>query len=219
MSGDARRSSEPVTSWPDSWLVTAIRGEPLDVAALDALVARYWKPLFARCELLTVNRELAGDLAQETWCRLLRARHGLDPDGNFPAYITRIATNIWRDWGRISRRAGPLAEHRLASLDAELALADDDTVLLRDALADLDALPADEQIALKLDVDRALATLSPRARDVLVSRYIDGESAAEIGSRLGRTEQTITSWIREAIRDIRRQFAPPAPAPTREGTP
>jgi RNA polymerase sigma factor (sigma-70 family) len=216
---DDSRPSSPIAEWPDARLLAAIRAEPPDVSALDALVARYWKSLYARCTLLTANRETASDLAQETWCRVLRARRGLDPHGNFPAYIARIATNIWRDWSRSSRRAGPLADHRLASLDAELGLGDGDTVLLRDALSDLDALPPEEQVALRLDVDRVLARLSPRAREVLVSRYIDGDSAAEIGTRLGRTEQTITSWIREAIREIRQQLGPSSAAPTREVAP
>ena len=210
-------TSEPVTDWPDAKLVSAIRNDPADVAALDALVVRHWKPLFARCELLTMNREMANDLAQETWCRVLRARRRLDPQGNFPAYIATIATNIWRDWNRTSRRAGPLAEHRVASLDAELAVGEGDTVLLREALSDMSTLAPDEQVALKLDVDRALARLTPRSREVLVSRYLDGESAAEIGTRFGRTEQTITSWIRDAIREIRQQLATPTPAPTRKG--
>ena len=216
---DETRASSPVRDWPDAWLLAAIRAEPPNVSALDTLVARYWKSLYARCELLTANREKASDLAQETWCRVLRARQGLDPHGNFPAYIARIATNIWRDWSRSSRRAGPLADHRLASLDAELGVGDGDTVLLRDALSDLDAIPPEEEVALKLDVDRVLTRLSPRARDVLVSRYIDGESAAEIGARLGRTEQTITSWIREAIREIRQQLGQPGAVHTRGGAP
>jgi len=40
-------------------------------------------------------------------------------------------------------------------------------------------------------------------RDVLISRFINGESAAEIGQRYGRTEQAITGWIREAIRQMK----------------
>jgi hypothetical protein len=40
-------------------------------------------------------------------------------------------------------------------------------------------------------------------RDVLLARYLDDESAAEIGRRYGRTEQTITGWLRQAIRQVR----------------
>jgi RNA polymerase sigma factor (sigma-70 family) len=56
---------------------------------------------------------------------------------------------------------------------------------------------------LRIDVDRALARLGPRLRDVLVARFIDGESSAEIGQRYGRTEQTITAWLRQAVREMR----------------
>src|SRR5215204_1389497 len=51
--------------WPDAWLVAAARREPPDAAALDALVARHWGRLYARCELLTLDRQAASDLAQE----------------------------------------------------------------------------------------------------------------------------------------------------------
>jgi RNA polymerase sigma-70 factor (ECF subfamily) len=195
-----------VTAWPDAWLVAAVRGEPPDVAALDALVGRYWKPLFARCELLTMNRDVASDLAQETWSRVLRARRALDPDGNFPGYLSAIALNIWRDWSRSARRAGPLASHRVVSLDAGPTESNGDTVLLRDAISDVNAMPLENQVQLKVDLDRALAALTPRSRAILVARYLDGESASEIGARYGRTEQMITAWIRQAIHDVRQQL-------------
>lgn len=192
-----------VTAWPDAWLIAAVRHDPPDEQALDALVDRYWKPLFGRCQMLTLNHERARDLAQEAWCRLLRARHSLKPDGNFPAYLATVATNLWRDSHRSARRAGPLADHRLASLDAELNGDDDGTVVLGDMLPDLNALQAGEQALLKLDIDRALAQLTPLLRDVLIARFLTGESCAEIGMRYGRTEQTASAWVREGMQEIR----------------
>jgi transposase-like protein len=41
---------------------------------------------------------------------------------------------------------------------------------------------------------------------VLVSRFLDGESCAEIGIRYGRTEQTISAWVRQAIREVQVHF-------------
>src|SRR5262249_40083021 len=104
----------------DPWLIDRIRRDPPDPAALDELVSRYWKELYGRCHLLALNPDKARDLAQEAWCRILRARHSLKPDGNFPGYLVTIATNLWRDSQRHARRAGPMAEQRLASLDAPL---------------------------------------------------------------------------------------------------
>jgi RNA polymerase sigma factor (sigma-70 family) len=197
---DERDASK--AGWPDAWLINAVRHDPPDESALDALVARYWRPLFARCRMLTLDSDAANDLAQESWLRLLRARRSLQPDGNFHAYITTIATNLWRDRNRSVRRAGAMSDDRIESLDAT-DREDGQVLALMDIVTDPDTLPPDEQLILKLDVDNALERLSPQLRDALVSRFVIGESAAEIGRRYDRTEQTISSWIREAVREMR----------------
>jgi RNA polymerase sigma-70 factor (ECF subfamily) len=187
----------------DSWLIERIRQDPPEPAALDELVSRYWKQLHGRCHLLTLNSDKANDLAQDAWCRILRARHSLRPDGNFPAYLVTIATNLWRDSQRHARRAGPMAEHRLASLDAALSDAEGETLVLADALPDLRASDSETAARLRLDIDEALARLTPLLRDVLVARFIAGASCAELGRRYGRTEQTVSGWVRQAIREMK----------------
>ena len=209
MHDDGHRPRRGTTEWPDAQLIEAVRGDPPDDAALQALVDRYWKALYARCRLLTQSTDLASDLAQESWYRVLRARRTLQPDKNFAAYLITIATNLWRDRNRSERRAGPLARHRVVSLDT--ASSDDagDATTLADALPDPYALGAEEQLRLRVDIDYALGQLSPELRDVLLARYFDGESAAEIGARYGRTEQTITSWLRRAVAQMRAALATP----------
>jgi RNA polymerase sigma-70 factor (ECF subfamily) len=211
---DAWTGHPDVGTWPDARLVAAVRCDPPDVAALDALVERYWRLLYARCEMLTVDRERASDLAQETWVRVLRARRSLQPDGNVAGYLVTIATNIWRDWHRHARRAGPLGEHRLALIDAALPEAEGDGASLGDLLPDLDERARTDRALLRLDIDRALARLAPRSRDLLTARYLDGVSAAEIGRWYGRTEQTITAWVRQAIGEIRQILAEASDRPS-----
>jgi RNA polymerase sigma-70 factor (ECF subfamily) len=193
----AQRDVKPST-WPDAWLISAIRRDPPDQEALNALVDRYWKKLYARCRLLTVDADSANDLAQESWLRVLRARRSIEPGGNFQAYIIAIATNLWRDKNRSAVRAGPVADNRMASLDAPVAADEGESLPLINVVADPRTLSSDDQILLEMDLDNALSRLEPRFRDVLISRFITGESAAEIGQRYGRTEQSITGWIREA---------------------
>ena len=190
-------------SWSDARLISAIRWDPPDERALDTLVARYWNSLFARCQLLVLDHQKASDLAQETWCRVLRARHGLKPEGNFPAYLMTIATNLWRDSNRSARRAGPMAEQWLMSLDATRPGEEGETLALVDVLPDFNSIQKEEQSRLKLDIDAALERLSPLLRDVLVARYLGGESAAEIARRYGRTEQTASGWVRRALRQMK----------------
>jgi RNA polymerase sigma factor (sigma-70 family) len=111
-----------------------------------------------------------------------------------------------------------LADSRLASLDAADA-GDGESIALVDVVPDASTLSMDEKVLLKMDVDNALQRLNPRFRDVLVSRFVAGESAAEIGHRYDRTEQTISNWIREAVREMRIYLGessnPPVPAGTR----
>jgi RNA polymerase sigma-70 factor (ECF subfamily) len=199
---------------PDSWLIAAVCGDPPDVLALDALVERHWAGLAGRCRLLTADTESAADLAQEAWYRLLRARHALDATGNFPAYLATIAANLWRDQNRTARRAGPLAAQRLSSLDAELPSMSGECVALADVLPDPTTLDAEAQAQLRIDVDRALAQLSPRARDVVIARFIDGETCAEIGQRYDRTEQTISAWLRRAVQDMQAHLGTLPPGAT-----
>jgi len=192
-----------INTWSDAWLIAAVRRDPPDEPALDVLVARYWKLLFSRCHMLTLEHEKANDLAQEAWCRVLRARRQLKPGGNFPAYLATVATNLWRDSRRSARRAGPLAEQRIASTDAPVSSDEDETVVLGDLLPDLSSLEAEKQTLLAMDIDAALERLTPRLREVLVARFINGESCAEIGRRYRRTEQSISGWVREAIREMK----------------
>jgi RNA polymerase sigma factor (sigma-70 family) len=203
---DAYGEPRPVdlSAWTDEWLIAAVRGDPLDERALDALARRHWRPLFGRCRLLALNDDDASDLAQSAWVRVLRARRSLDPQGNFPAYLSTIATNLWRDGHRSARRAGPMADHAMRSLDAPPITADRGGVAaMGDLLPDPHALPAEEQTLLAVEIDDALARLTPRSREMLVSRYLNGESAAAIARRHGRTEQSITSWVRQALDEAR----------------
>src|SRR5262249_39288765 len=169
-----------VTAWPDEWLIAAVRRDPPDTLALDALAERHWKQLFGRCQLLTVNRERANDLAQEAWCRVLRSRQGLKPGGDLAAYPSTNAANLLPGKDRSARRAGPLADDRLMALDAAVSGETGETILLADVLPDPDAMQFQQEALLALDIDKALERLTRELREVLVARYIRGESCAEI---------------------------------------
>ena len=199
----ARDAAESKSTWPDAWLINAVRRDPPDEGSLNTLIERYWKSLYARCRMLTLDADDARDLAQESWLRVLRVRHSLRSDGNFKAYLMTIATNLSRDINRASVRAGAMASNRVASFDAATHADEDESITLANVLADPRTLSPDDQLLLQIDLDKALARLDPRLRDVLVARFINGESALEIGRRYNRTEQAITGWIRQAIRQMK----------------
>ena len=96
-----------------------------------------------------------------------------------------------------------MADHRLESLDAEDPSDDGETLALVDRIPDLKALSPEDQTLLAMDIDEALEHLTPQLREVLVARFITGESCAEIGQRYGRTEQSISGWVRQALREMK----------------
>lgn len=188
---DQRAPGAPddLSTWSESRLLEAACGVEDDAEALNVLVGRHATALQRRCAILTQDREYAADLAQDTWTRVLCVRTTIGAEGSFGAYLAKIALNVWRDRRRAERHAHDLTEATSGS-------------------------PADEEATLlRLDLANALARLPTRLREVVIARYVHGESAAEIGRRVGRTEQTVTAWLREAtsrMRENLREWRPAA---------
>ena len=91
----------------------------------------------------------------------------------------------------------------MESLDAGYPSEDGEGVALVDRIPDIKTLSPEDQRLLAIDIDEALAQLTPQLREVLVARFINGESCAEIGRRFGRTEQSISGWVRQALREVK----------------
>jgi RNA polymerase sigma-70 factor (ECF subfamily) len=77
-----------------------------DRASLDALVERHHGSLVRYFHVQGRSRELAEDLAQEVWIRVIRHRDDYRPTARFQAYLFSIARNLWIDAWR-SRKAAP----------------------------------------------------------------------------------------------------------------
>ncbi len=140
----------------DAMLVEAIRSDPMDVVALDGLVHRHGTELLQRCRRLTGNRDAADDLMQETWCRVLAARHRLDPDRGVAGYLLMTAKNLWRDWNRTARRGHGGSVRREQSLDASWSVTEQSGGALADVLPDPQTLDRDELINRGMDLARGL---------------------------------------------------------------
>src|SRR5689334_2821650 len=70
----------------------------MDEAAFRALYEETARPLFAYLLRVSGNRELAEDLLQEAYCRLLTAKLPPLEDPSKRSYLFRIATNLLYDY-------------------------------------------------------------------------------------------------------------------------
>ena len=134
--------------------------------------------------LLTADPGRGEDLVQEALVKTLRAWGRLHPDGNPEAYTRTIMTHAsWRAAKRLWRGEQPTG-HLPERAGPDVS----------DAFSEIDTADA---------VRRALASLPAQQRVVLVLRFWDHLSEAEIAGRLGISAGTVKSRASRALAHLR----------------
>jgi RNA polymerase sigma-70 factor (ECF subfamily) len=143
-----------------------------DPTLLDSLIVEYQHRLLRYLLYLTSNRELAEDLFQETWMRVLLRGAQFKGDSRFDTWLFTIARNLVIDYRR--RRT-------MASLE-ELAERSDDERPFE--IASTAPTPFDHYLTRQNGqiVAEALLTLDPLHREVLVLRFHEEMALEEIAS-------------------------------------
>ncbi|MDQ1502426.1 MAG: eukaryotic-like serine/threonine-protein kinase [Actinomycetota bacterium] len=167
-----------------------------DRGALEVLLARHVDRVHAICRRVTGHPEDALDATQEALIALTRGLHRYDGRALFTTWLYRVATNAALDeLRRRKRRPEP----------AELS---DDRAMAGGAGGGVESV-----VAARLDVDAALAGLSPEFRAAVVLRDLCDLDYAEIAEVLDVPIGTVRSRIargRAAIADqLREPTAPP----------
>lgn len=153
------------------------------------------------CAHLSGDPNAAEDLAQETLLEAWRHLNKLhDPEG-YSRWLAAIARNVCKRWiqrqGRErARLISPYSQSETDSTSLEESVASDFDVeveLERDDLANL--------------LDRAMSLLPPDTRKVLVERYVEESSQAEVAERLGMSEGAIEARLHRGKLALRRLLA------------
>jgi RNA polymerase sigma-70 factor (ECF subfamily) len=190
--------------WPrltDQEVVVLARGgrEP----AYRELVRRYERPIFALLYRMVRDRELAEDLAQETFVKALNAIESYRPEFKFSSWIFKIANNAAID--HLRRR-----ELDTLSLDgsphAETPEAMQATALQIGARQEspLDAVEARE---LGGAIESAIGRLRPEYRSCILLRHVEGRAYEEIAEILDLPLGTVKTYIHRARNELRLALA------------
>ena len=163
-----------------------VRAAQLDRAAFGALYRRYLDRVYGYSFYLLGDHHDAEDVTERTFVAALAAIDGFRDEGaTFRAWLFRIAHNQLANALRSRRR------HPAASLDAV-----PEPVSHADPAGFLGA--AEDTRGLRW----ALEQLSNDRRQVVVLRFVDGLSAREIGSVLGRSEAAVRVLQHRALRQL-----------------
>lgn len=147
------------------------------------LVLRYERRLLRVIFQLVHRRDLAEDLAQETFLRAYQRLDQFDPARRFGPWLFQIGVNLTLDHLRRQKRRGwwMLFSERDSERPPDPGVDDP-----RDSLD------------LKQEVDAVLRQLPESYRTVLVLRDLENFSTSEIAAILKRTESTIRWRLSEA---------------------
>ncbi|MBA3316860.1 MAG: sigma-70 family RNA polymerase sigma factor [Gemmatimonadales bacterium] len=190
--------------WPrltDQEVVLLARGGR--EAAYRELVRRYERPVFALVYRMVRDRELAEDLAQETFVKALNAIDSYRPEFKFSSWIFKIANNAAID--HLRRR-----ELDTLSLDgsphAETPEAMQATALQIGARQEspLDAVEARE---LGGAIEAAIGRLRPEYRSCILLRHVEGRAYEEIAEILDLPLGTVKTYIHRARNELRLALA------------
>jgi RNA polymerase sigma-70 factor (ECF subfamily) len=172
-------------------------------AAYRELIRRYERPVFALLFRMVRDRELAEDLAQETFVKALNAIDSYRPEFKFSSWVFKIANNAAID--HLRRR-----ELNTLSLDgsphAETPEAMQATALQIGARQEtpLDAVEAKE---LGSAIEAAIGSLRPEYRSCILLRHVEGRAYEEIAEMLNLPLGTVKTYIHRARNELRQTLA------------
>jgi RNA polymerase sigma-70 factor (ECF subfamily) len=178
---------------PDDERVLVARLSARDTGAFDEVYDVYRPRVFAFLLRMTRNRALAEDLLDETWLRLVRHAARLRPDTRLGPWLFTVARNLY--WTH--RRDALLAE----SFVPELTLWPSPAPWP----SPFDLAAAGE---LERRVERALSTLSPQYREVVLlvgqegmtptdAAVVCGISPEALRQRLSRARAALEEKVRQ----------------------
>ena len=156
-----------------------------DPELLDQLIEMYQHRLLRYLLFLTGKREVAEDLFQETWMRVLLRGAQYNGKARFDTWLFTIARNLVIDLSR---------KRQMASLD-EMSEAGDDE---RPFEVAIDGPSPFEQFASREDraeVAEVLLKLEPNYREVLMLRFHEEMSLEEIASVTRAPLSTVKSRL------------------------
>ena len=162
-----------------------------DREALEQLIMRHERRIFALAVRMTGNVADAQDAVQETFIRLHLGVRKIDAVRGAGPWLCAVAVNACHDIGRRRQRS------RLIPFPA-------DAVEISDSLPDPERRLSGRESEECLRA--GLATLPEKEKAALLLREMQGLTTAEVARALGSSEVTVRSQISNARLKLRRFF-------------
>jgi RNA polymerase sigma-70 factor, ECF subfamily len=155
-----------------------------DPDLLDRLIEHYQHRLLRYLIYLSGNRELAEDLFQETWIRVLERGHQYDGTHEFSTWLYAVARNLTID---CLRKKGPLSLDGLMEDEEHAPLEPADTRPM--------AWEVVQQHEQAERISAALVSIPAEYRETVMLRFQEGLALDEIATVTGARLGTVKSRL------------------------
>jgi len=193
----AGAASPPLSGLSDPAVVVQARKG--SEAAYRELVARYERPVFSLIFRMVRDREMAEDLSQETFIKVLNNLDRYSPEFKFSSWLFKIANNLTIDHLRRRRINTISIEGAPDAVTAESARATAISVVSAGE-SPLDELESKE---LGSAIERAIGKLRPEYRACIMLRHVEDKSYEEIAEIVKLPLGTVKTYIHRARHELR----------------
>lgn len=166
--------------------------------AAHELVSRYQRPVFSFICRMVRDRELAEDLAQDTFIRAFDNLAKYDPDYKFSSWLFKVGHNLTVDHIR-RRELDTVSIH--GAPDAVTSDQQEATsVILESEFEQPDELL--EARELGASIEEAIERLRPEYRTAILLRHVEGYSYDEIAEVMEIPLGTVKTYIHRARAEL-----------------
>ncbi len=190
----ARPMGAPLT---DSALM--LRYKDGDIQAFETLYRRHNDSLYRYLLRLSLNRDVAEDLYQEVWSKIIKARHRYRPTAQFTTFLFRVAHNCFIDYLRRNSR-----HFHTSGVDPDS----------NPSPGEQPDQAAEKSLA-RRRLDAALDLLPVEQRDAFLLHEEAGLSIDTIAQISGVNRETVRSRLRYAGKKLKAALLEPATAAER----
>ncbi len=175
-----------------------IRYQNGEVRAFEILLERHRRPVYNFILRFVGSRELAEDLIQDTFLRVIRGASNYKQKAKFTTWLYTIARNLCVDQSRRKKH------RKAASLDQPMTKSEESGTLL-DVIPGKD-MPSDRKAVsrqLHQTIHKAINSLPDEQREVFLMREFLNMPFKEIAQIVGMPENTVKSRMRYALEKLR----------------
>lgn len=168
-------------------------------AAYRELIRRYERPVFSLVFRMVRDRELAEDLTQDTFIKVLNHIDKYRAEFKFSSWLFKIANNVAID--HLRRRQLDTVSMEGSPHATSAAIAEATSIeLASSAESPLQEIEARE---LGSEIERAIGQLRPEYRACILLRHVEDKSYEEIAATLDLPLGTVKTYIHRARHELR----------------